>query len=299
MSLNLENLINSRPIGNIHSGEKSEDDKIHKHDYFNVHLDKSTSSMAVEIFNEVYKNPKTLKIRFINQNPIDVHLERYQGKRRKCFGNGKEATVADDKGNKNTIECNVNTCPYFKSGQCKYRARLYFVIDKLENEGIWCYPFGSEKGIRNIAQRIIRANRIKEDLTKDWYELFLNAEIAPTKGENYIPDIRKLESKNDASDKEKNEEKKEETKIVYMILKGFDVAKINNIEYPMLNLVSTDKKEVNAIILPNTNQDILNCNEGTIIAPLKMINKDNNLYLMDYKIVKEVKETIEENKKAV
>ena len=276
MSLNLENLVNSRPIGNIHSGEKDGDDKIHKHDYFNVHLDKSTSSMAVEIFNEVYKNPKTLKIRFVKQNPIEVYLERYQGKRRKCFGNGKEATLLDDKGNKNSVECNVNTCPYFKNGQCKYRARLYFVIDKLENDGVWCYPFGSEKGIRNIVQRIIRANRLNEDLTKDWYELFLNAEIAPTKGENYIPDIRKLEEVSKEKNEEKEDKKKEE-KTNYMMLKGFDVAMINDIEYPMLNLVDTNKNEVNVVLPPSSNQEILNFMQGTIIIPLKIVNKDNNI----------------------
>ena len=96
-------------------------------------------------------------------------------------------------GKKQNIECNAEKCIFKQKRECKYKARLYFLIEGLENEGVWCYPIGSEKGIRKICARIVRANRLKEDLTKDWYELYLNEEDAPTKGKNYIPDIRKLE----------------------------------------------------------------------------------------------------------
>lgn len=197
MSLDLQKFINTKPIGNIHSGEKDVNNKIHKYDYFTVHIDKSTSELAVEIFNQIYKNPKKLKIRFINQNPIEVYLERYEGVRRKCYGNGKQAVLIGDDGKIQNIECNVEKCPYLLSKKCKYRCRLYFLIDRLENEGIWCYPISSQKGIRNIVSRIIRANRIREDLTKDWYELYLNSEVAPIKGENYIPDIKRIKEIND------------------------------------------------------------------------------------------------------
>ncbi len=54
-----------------------------------------------------------------------------------------------------------------------------------------CYPVGSEKGNRNIWRRIARANRIGEDLTNDWYELYLRPEDG-VMGKNYIPDIRKI-----------------------------------------------------------------------------------------------------------
>lgn len=306
MSLNLQEFVNSRPIGNIHSGEKDENDRIHKYDYFNVHVDKSTPELAVEIFNEVYKNPKKLKIRFVSQNPMEVYLERYDGVRRKCFGNGKEATMLDDKGKKQVISCDAKICQYRQSGKCKYKARLCFLIYGLEQEGLWCYPIGSEKGIRNIVARIVRANRIGEDLTKNWYELYLNSEIAPVKGENYIPDIKKLEEIEDSSnnqnkDYNKNNEAnndKEKPKY-YMMLTDFDTVMIQNKEYPKFKFIDTNKKNLEVILLEKSNQELLDLDRNSIIEPIKMEKKDNNIFLIDYKVVKAITNKIDENKKAV
>lgn len=195
MGVNIQEYMNNKIIGNIRTGARGENDRPIKFGYFDVHLDKTTSSLAVELFNEAYNKPDRLKIKFINQNPMDIHLERYEGRKRRCVGNNKQAIFIDDNSKKQMIECNCKECEYRKKRQCKFVGRLYFIIDKLEDEGIWCYPIGNEKGINKILARIARANRIGLDLTRDWYELFLVAEDSPYKGKNYIPDIRKVESK--------------------------------------------------------------------------------------------------------
>lgn len=197
MGVNLQEFMKDKVLGNVRSGTRDKDDRPVKLAYFDVHEDKTTSSLAVEIFNEKYHNPKQLKIKFFNQNPIEVYLERYEGRKRGCYGNGKQAILMYDKGKKQKTECNVKVCPYKNDKQCKFVGKLYFLIKDLEDEGIWCYPIGSEKGIKKISARIARANRKQIDLTEGWYELFLRPEDAPTKGMNYIPDIRKVEENKD------------------------------------------------------------------------------------------------------
>ena len=181
-------------IGNVRTGTRGEKDKPIKLPYFDVHLDNSTSSLAVEIFNEVYNHPKCLKIKFVNQNPLVIGFQKYEGKKLVCYGNGNKARRLEEQGKRTNIECNPANCMYRKKGECKRVGRLYFVIKKLEDEGIWCYPMGSEKGIDNIKMRVDRANRIGKDLTADWYELYLKAENG-IMGKNYIPDIRLSEEK--------------------------------------------------------------------------------------------------------
>ncbi len=163
-------------IGNVRTGTRGEKDNPIKLAYFDVHTDRSTPELAVEIFNETYNKPTKLEIKFVNQHPLVLGFQKYEGKRLKCYGNGKQARVMDDKGKRQDIECKADECPYRKNKQCKKVGRLYFIIRKLEDEGIWCYPMGSENGIENIKRRIDRANRLGLDLTNNWYELYLRAE---------------------------------------------------------------------------------------------------------------------------
>ena len=89
--MNVEEYMEGSVLGNIRTGIRDQDDKPKKFNYFNVHIDKTTSSLAVELFNQAYDKPNRLKIRFINQNPLDVNLERYEGRKRRCYGNNKQA----------------------------------------------------------------------------------------------------------------------------------------------------------------------------------------------------------------
>lgn len=295
MGLNLQEFLNDRVIGNVRSGGKGENDRPLKFNYFDVHVDNTTSEMAVEIFNQKYDKPKKLKIRFIKQNPIDVYLERYDGKKRKCFGNNKQAEFLDDNGKKQIIECNAEKCMYKQKRQCKYKARLYFLIEGLENDGVWCYPIGSEKGIRKICARIVRANRLKEDLTKDWYELYLNEEDAPTKGKNYIPDIKKLEKIEVST---KSEENKQESKSNYLKIKSFMITMFENKKVPKIKFVNTEAQEIEFILLQESKQDILKLKPESVIVPLKIKETEKGMLLIDYKVIRAISDEIE-NKKAV
>lgn len=308
MEGNMRKYLSSDVIGNVRTGTRGEKDNPVKLAYFDVHTDKSTPELAVEIFNEVYNKPAKLKIKFVSQNPLNVGFQKYEGKKLKCYGNGKEARVLDDKGKRQTVECNPNECPYKQNKQCKMVGRLYFIIDKLEDEGIWCYPMGSEKGIKNIWRRIARANRIGEDLTNDWYELYLRPEDAIV-GKNYIPDIRKIEVTNkkntekelskqketDNSNKPKEPKQQKQQNNNYLKIIEFQKVKYENKEVPKIICIDTSSKKQELILMPESKQDILKVKAESIILPLSISTRGSMSILNDYNIVK----VVSENKKAV
>lgn len=322
MEVNLKEFLKGRLLGNVRTGIRGENDRPIKLAYFNVHIDKSTPSLAVELFNEAYNNPNKIKIKFVCQNPMISYYERYEGKRRKCYGNGKKARRIDDAGKPEIIECNEKECSYRKNGKCKKAARLYFYMDKISpDEGVWCYPIGSEKGINYIEQRIERANRLGKDLTNEWYELYLIEEDSPAKGKNYIPDIRQIkniEEKDTSCNQDKNPNQiKNNAKNLnktdngnnknntnsnnakkYLMLKGFAMTIFENQKVPKIKFMNTEKKDVEVVLLPNGNQEILKLKPGSIILPLKIVKTDTNILLNDYKILKAISNEIE-NKKAV
>lgn len=291
-------------IGNVRTGTRGEKDKPIKLPYFDVHLDNSTSSLAVEIFNEVYNHPKCLKIKFVNQNPLVIGFQKYEGKKLVCYGNGNKARRLEEQGKRTNIECNPANCMYRKKGECKRVGRLYFVIKKLEDEGIWCYPMGSEKGIDNIKMRVDRANRIGKDLTADWYELYLKAENG-IMGKNYIPDIRLSEDKksqqvvdNNVTPAPMSYNKKQinnQKNLNYLKVISFEKAKYEDKIVPKIICINTSSEKKELILLPESKQDILKVLPESIIMPVSISSRNNFNILNDYKIVRE----ITENKKVV
>lgn len=291
-------------IGNVRTGTRGEKDKPIKLPYFDVHLDNSTSSLAVEIFNEVYNHPKCLKIKFVNQNPLVIGFQKYEGKKLVCYGNGNKARRLKEQGKRTNIECNPANCMYRKKGECKRVGRLYFVIKKLEDEGIWCYPMGSEKGIDNIKMRVDRANRIGKDLTADWYELYLKAENG-IMGKNYIPDIRLSEEKksqqvvdNNVTPAPMSYNKKQinnQKNLNYLKVISFEKAKYEDKIVPKIICINTSSEKKELILLPESKQDILKVLPESIIMPVSISSRNNFNILNDYKIVRE----ITENKKVV
>ena len=289
-------------IGNVRTGTRGEKDKPIKLPYFDVHLDNSTSSLAVEIFNEVYNHPKCLKIKFVNQNPLVIGFQKYEGKKLVCYGNGNKARRLEEQGKRTNIECNPANCMYRKKGECKRVGRLYFVIKKLEDEGIWCYPMGSEKGIDNIKMRVDRANRIGKDLTADWYELYLKAENG-IMGKNYIPDIRLSEEKksqqvvdNNVTPAPMSYNKKQinnQKNLNYLKVISFEKAKYEDKIVPKIICINTSSEKKELILLPESKQDILKVLPESIIMPVSISSRNNFNILNDYKIVREITENKE------
>lgn len=332
MEKSLQECIKGNLLGNVRTGTRGENDRPVKLAYFNVHIDKSTPSLAVELFNRAYKNPNKIKIKFVCQKPMVTYFERYEGKRRQCYGNGNKAKVFDEKGKQKIIECNVDECPYRKNRECKKAARLYFYMEKIpQEEGVWCFPIGSEKGISYIEQRIERANRLGKDLTSCWHELYLISEDAPRGGKNYIPDIREIVdenikipnttnnkevkenksqipkdntdnnvNKNNSVNQENIKQKNDVFKNCLMY-KGSQITIYKNQKVPKLKFMNVQKQDLELILMPNEkkdNEQILYFKPGSIILPLKMVKEDTNIILYEYKVIKAISDEID-NKKAV
>lgn len=94
---------------------------------------------------------------------------------------------------------------------------------------------------------------------------------------------------------------------LYQYMKG-SWAEYNNEKIPMLIFKNTEGKEYPLYILKDSNKEILKLAPGTIIGISKFKkDKDNKIFLEDYKIVKAVQkkniqgsnEIIDKNKKAV
>lgn len=293
MSVNLQDYFKNSILGNVRIGAKDERGLPIKFPHFDVHIDYTTSELAVEIFNEKYNNPDKLKIRFLNQNPMEIFLERYEGRKRKCYGNSNQAKCVDDKGKVQVINCEGKKCPYKIKKQCKFVAKLYCLIQGLEDEGIWCFPIGGEKGIKKISKRIFRANRIGEDLTKHWYEISLTAEDAPGKGVNYIPDIKKLEEVEQSTQSETTTKSSIEKTTNnqtqnnnYLMIKGFEKVIFNSKNCVKINYTDTASKDGELFLLPESNQEILKLKPSSIILPSSISRRDNYSILNNYKIIK-------------
>lgn len=161
--------------------------------------------------------------------------------------------------------------------------------------------FGGQNGINNIGKRIARANRKGFDLTKNWYELFLTAEDAPTKGKNYIPDIRILEeikkpSNKQAESKATTDNKQNNSNVNYLMIKGFKKATYDRKNVFKIICVDPSSKVRELFLMPDAKQDILKLRANSIIQPISISTRENISILNDYKIVKNA---LNETKKAV
>lgn len=155
--------------------------------------------------------------------------------------------------------------------------------------------FGSQNGIDNICKRIARANRKNIDLTKNWYELFLQAEDAPTKGKNYIPDIRILEevskTPNQETSKESTAKKQvQNNNLNYLMITSFEKVKYENKNVIKIKFVDTSSNPEELFLMPEAKQDILKLKPGSIIVPISISRRNDGAILNDYKIVKSVSE---------
>ena len=102
---------------------------------------------------------------------------------------------------------------------------------------------------------------------------------------------------NEVQDAKKNENN---NALKYLMIKGFLMTMYKNKKVPKIKFINTEKKEVELILLPEDNQDILKLQPGSIILPLHLTKTENNkiILLHDYKVLKAITKKIE-NKKAV
>lgn len=292
-------------LGNVRTGTKSEKDHPIPLSYFDVHKDKSTSMLAVEIFNETFSKPKELIIKPAKKEPLQIFYERYGGKRIKCYGNNSEAREIDEKGNKVKIECNEN-CKYRQDKTCKRRARFYFRIKGIEEEGIWCYPMGSENGIDNVDRYLKYCKRKNMNIEEMWFRLFLE-EQPSISGKNYVPDIQKIdtidkkepnvENKNEKEEKQEKQSNSNDNKNNFLLYKGGKMADIQGKKIPQLYFKTTKNEDLLLYLDNASNREILKLDKQSVILPLKEVKINNGIVILrDYKIIKAIQK---ETKKAV
>lgn len=115
-----------------------------------------------------------------------------------------------------------------------------------------------------------------------------------------MPDIKIIEESTPKSmnDKKDNNKDNLDRPKLYEYISG-NWAEYNNQKIPMLIFKNENGKESPLYILKDANKEILHLAPGTVIGITKFKkNKENMIFLEDYKIVKAV-EKKKENKKAV
>lgn len=282
-------------LGNVRTGTRGEKDNPIALSYFDVHKDRSTSMLAVEIFNQTFNKPTELIIKPEGEDALKIYYELYKGKTLKCIGNNKQGKVLNDKGKREDIVCNKD-CEFRKNKTCKRRGRLHFRIKGIEDEGIWCYPIGSENGIDNIEKYLKYMKKRDFNISEEWFRLFLEAQYKGAR-KNYIPDIQRLNLKSNNEqliDNNKNESKpksqvqSQDEKLNYLLYRGARMVKVQNDNLPQLLFKTTNGQDILYLINKNSKRDILKLDKETVILPTKINNINGAVILEDYKIIRAV-----------
>lgn len=284
-------------LGNVRTGTRGEKDNPIALSYFDVHKDSSTSMLAVEIFNQTFNKPTELIIKPEGEDALKIYYELYKGKTLKCIGNGKYGKMLNDKGKRENIVCN-DECEYRKNNTCKKRGRLHFRIKGIEDEGIWCYPIGSENGRENIQKYLDYMKKKGIDISNEWFRLFLEGQYKGAR-KNYIPDIQRLNlnfNKESIQDNKKEVSKpinqvqsSQDEKLNYILYKGARMIQYKNENLPQLLFKTTKGDDVLYLLNKKSNKSILKLDKESVILPTKVNNINGAvLFLEDYKIIRAV-----------
>lgn len=282
-------------LGNVRTGTRGEKDNPIALSYFDVHKDISTSMLAVEIFNQTFNKPTELIIKPEGEDALKIYYELYKGKTLKCIGNDKYGKMLNDKGKRENIICN-SECEYRKNNTCKKRGRLQFRIKGIEDEGIWCYPIGSENGIENIQKYLDYMIKKGVNISNEWFRLFIQGQYKGAR-KNYIPDIQRLnlnfnnepvEGKKEESEPTTKVQNIQDEKLNYILYKGARMVNIENEKLPQLLFKTTKGEDVLYLLNQKSNKSILKLDKESVILPTKINNINGAVFLEDYKIIRAV-----------
>ena len=201
--MDIQNLIRDKIVANIKIGTKGRNGLPQKLPYFNVEEDKVTNSDMVDIFKQLYPGePTKLKIRFTSENPFNFKFKRYikDGNNSKvvCIGNGTKAiTIGKDaKGNSSQIEVECSEeCEHLKSGKCKLKGNLKFVLDGIEAGGVWNLSTSGAISLSNIASEIVKYKKAKMSIVDVPFELTLTEQQSLAYGTYYSIDLQRSDIK--------------------------------------------------------------------------------------------------------
>lgn len=201
--MDIQNLIRDKIVGNIKIGTKGANGMPKKLSHFNVEKDKSTSPEMVEVFKQLYPGePTKLKIRFTSENPFNFRFKRYikDGNTSKavCIGNGTKAITVgkDEKGNNRQIEVECSEqCEHRKSGKCKLKGNLKFVLDGIEAGGLWNLSTTGGISLSNIASEIVKYKKANMSIVNVPFELSLTEQQSLAYGTYYSIDLKRTDIK--------------------------------------------------------------------------------------------------------
>lgn len=229
--MQIQDLIRDKVVANIKIGKKGKNGLPQKLPYFNVEEDKVTNSDMVDIFKQLYPGePTKLKIRFTSENPFNFRFKRYGSNSKVvCIGNGRKAiTIGKDaKGNSSQIEVECSEeCEHLKSGKCKLKGNLKFVLDGIEAGGVWQLTTSGAISLSNMASEIIKYKKAKMSIVDIPFELTLTEQQSLAYGPYYSIDLQRSDIKphlvNTDTSKQLSEGNKETSKLLEKNIKTTD-----------------------------------------------------------------------------
>jgi len=290
--------------------------------------------------------PTKLKIRFTNENPFNFKFKRYVNGKAVCIGNGTKAiTVGKDSKNKNTqieVECNEN-CQHRQSGKCKLKGNLKFELEGINAGGVWNLTTTGGYSLSNIATELFMYKKAGISIANVPFELSLIEQESLAYGTYYSIDLKRTDIKPCLVDKKvpqlnggfreeikqleaskKQEEMtaeiveevveqeiqqntlNEEKYSNYLIVKKVMPTLIKGQKFNKIIFGDSNNQEVEYVLHPKANQEIINYKEGTSInLKESTIEMDRNI-LCKYELIRiihpdgSVEDVIEEElKKAV
>lgn len=197
--MDIQNLVRERVIGNIKIGMKGENGIPKKLSHFHVEEDKGTGAEMVDIFKQLYPGkPTELKIQFTSENPFNFKFKRYVNGKAVCIGNGTKAiTVGKDSRNNNTqieVEC-TEDCEHRRSGKCKLKGSLKFVLDGIDAGGVWNLSTSGGISLSNIASEIVKYKKAGMSIVGVPFKLTLTEQESLAYGTYYSIDLHRTDIK--------------------------------------------------------------------------------------------------------
>ncbi len=318
--MNIQNLVRERVVGNIKTGLKGENGVPKKLSYFHVEEDKGTTTDMVDIFKQMYPNkPNKLIIRFVSEDPFSFKFKRYINGKAVCIGNDiKAITIGKDENERNTqveVECNEE-CEHRQSGKCKLKGSLKFVLDGIEAGGVWNLSTSGGISLSNIASEIVKYKKANMSIVDVPFELSLTEQESLAYGKYYSIDLRRIDIKpqltsqntntllekqetkqltsgkkvNEKNNKPKSNGEKKNEFSNYLTFNKSMPTLIKEKKFDKLIFQDVNMQDVEYILHPKANQEILKYGVGTVIEVISSTIEMEKNILCKYEVKKIVNE---------
>lgn len=305
--MDINSLVRQKIIGNVKIGKTKENGLPQKLGFFNVEKDKVTDEDTVEVFKKLYGDePDKITVRFVSDNFFTLRYKRYTNKKAVCTGNGTKAITIgkDERGNQKVmeIECLGRECNQLKLGKCKLKGSIKFVIDGIDAGGVWNLSTSGGDSLSNIAREIVEHNKRGESMLNVPFELWLSEREHMVYGTYYVINIKRKDFKpkltnvkeqkqlssgiSEKDIKQKEAKKSEDDYSNYLIVKKKMTDSINNMEFDKIIFEDIKGTDIEYLLHPKANKDILKYDIGTVIELLKSKKEMDRNILCSYDIKK-------------